>query len=121
MQACRSVVDFYAGVFNEASGRWNVKLDADDVNRTAVLSHIAARPVNLIQREVSGRNLAAAHSRLLCTALLPLHARVRLIAHTLRHACHLRRKRSMRMLLMRKIPDLGPFSSAALVAVRLQP
>ena len=76
MQACRSVVDFYAGVFNEASGRWNVKLDADDVNRTAVLSHIAARPVNLIQREVSGRNLAAAHSRLLCTALLPLHARI---------------------------------------------
>ncbi len=64
MQACRAVVDFYAGVFNEASGRWNVKLDADDVNRTAVLSHIAARPVNLIQREVSGRGTlqAALHS-----------------------------------------------------------
>ena len=66
MQACRSVVDFYAGVFNEASGRWNVKLDADDVNRTAVLSHIAARPVNLIQREVSGRGTPGCFAQHFC-------------------------------------------------------
>ena len=44
-------------------------MDADGVNRTAVLSHIAVRPVNLIEREVSGRGtLQAALHRTSATA-----------------------------------------------------
>ena len=88
--------------------------------RTAVLSHIAVRTVNLIERKVSGDGrLQAALHRTSATAC----ARTPDCAHTEARVSlgKLRRKRSMLMLLMGKIPYLGPFSSAALVAMRLQP
>jgi hypothetical protein len=53
-KACFAGLDIDAGVFNEASGRWPVEVDADGVNGTSVPCQIVVRPVNLLERKVSG-------------------------------------------------------------------
>jgi hypothetical protein len=53
-QAWCARVDTDAGVFNEASGRWPVEVDADEAIGTAVPCQFSVRPVNLVGREVSG-------------------------------------------------------------------
>jgi hypothetical protein len=53
-KACFAGLDIDAGVFNEASGRWPVEVDADGVNGTSVPCQIVVRPVNLFERKVSG-------------------------------------------------------------------
>ena len=53
-QACCVRVDIDAGELNEANGRWTVEFDADGAVGTAVPCHISVRPVNLVEREVSG-------------------------------------------------------------------
>ena len=64
-QACCARVDIDAGVLNEASGRWLVEVDAEGAIGTAVPCQISVRPVNLVEREVSGGRM------LFCNAPLP--------------------------------------------------
>ena len=70
-QACCARVDIDAGVLNEGwwgSERWLVEVDADGVDGTAIPCQISVRPVNLVEREVSGGRMS------FCNAPLPPHA-----------------------------------------------
>ena len=112
-QACCARADVDAGVLNEASGRWPVEVDADGANGAAVACQISVRPVNLVEREVSGGCMS------FCNA--PLPPRACSGAHCARtKACVAFRLQPM-ILLTRTTSDLGPFSSVALPAIVLQP
>ena len=110
---CCDRVDIDAGVLNEASGRWLVEMDADGFDGAAVPCQISVRPVNLIEQEVSGGCLS------FCNAPLPPRACIG--AHCARsEACVAFRLHPM-ILLTRTTSDLGLSSSAALLAIVLQP
>jgi hypothetical protein len=66
-KACCARVDIDAGVWNEASGRWPVEVDADGVNGAAVPCPIGVRAVNLIERWVSGGRMS------ICNATTQAH------------------------------------------------
>ena len=57
-QACCDRVDIDAGVMNEASGRLLVEVDADGFDSTSVPFQLSVRPVNLVERKVSGRRMS---------------------------------------------------------------
>ena len=110
---CCARVDIDAGVMEEASGRFLVKVDADGFDSTAVSFQFSVRPVNLVEREVSGRRMS------FCNA--PLPPRTCSGAQCARtKACVACRLHPM-MLLTRTTSDAGPSSSAALLAILLQP
>ncbi len=66
-KACCARVDIDAGVWNEASGRWPVEVDADAVNGAAVPCTIGVRAVNLVERWVSGGRMS------ICNATTQAH------------------------------------------------
>ena len=59
-------------MLNEASGRWLVEVDADGVDGTAVPCQLSVRPVNLVEREVSGGRILLCNA---CTGNAPLPPR----------------------------------------------